>query len=166
MAYYQGTGAALTIVGAYASVVTLATLDYCVVIGIADDSIKVLTHSNNQHQHGTDIMKRQYSKGERVWIQELIEHLRDLSKDDVEPLHHCGGICWELKIRFNGGNLVQLAEFWSLYSGNPKYPVPYRKDCPFYAYAFMDMWGKGEYGNNRRDLCEFLADTIEELTRE
>lgn len=124
-------------------------------------------------------MKRQFSKGERVWIQELIDYLRELESSIVEPTGKWGiqgGICDCLdtyigsKIQRTSGRVMLLSPAWPLYSGDIDYPVPSIVHSGFSArstYKKKDIkWGDDAYGDNRRELCEFLADTIEELTRE
>lgn len=62
------------------------------------------------------------------------------------------------------GWICAVAQHWSKFSGDVKYPVPHPDViCPIAAYQFTrDVW-TGEYGQLRYELLDFL---IEELTKD
>lgn len=83
------------------------------------------------------------------------ELLRKWGDGKMPPMSYCG-ICANLDELIKGYRLVgQLSPYWHRFSGDTSYPVPY-------GYALVNLWGNTESGNDRRDLCHFLADEIEE----
>lgn len=77
------------------------------------------------------------------------------------------GICESLAcvaLGRRGYSLVrELSPFWHLYSGNKEYPVKGRDRSPVDEFwYYRGLWAANEYGDNRRDLCLFLADEIED----
>lgn len=63
-------------------------------------------------------------------------------------------------------NLVVLFKEWSKFSGNYAYPVPHPYLDPKEAFHRGNLWGRDEYGDNRRELAAFLAKRFRELAEQ
>lgn len=102
-------------------------------------------------------------------------YLLDLS-NGIEDDPARAGICYHLRQFWISSDLLMktsppldivsvLSPFWSEYSGNYNYPVPYEhryKSAREAFYVCEDLWS-GEYGEARKRLCKFLADQLEHL---
>ncbi len=105
--------------------------------------------------------------------QEIIDHLRKLGKGEILPDNDHTGICNDLAKVFNRGiswDVTKLASKWPKYSGSENFPIPTPsyfdggEDIAYLCYdnnSSMSMWQDDEYGDNRRELCLFLADCLE-----
>jgi hypothetical protein len=51
---------------------------------------------------------------------------------------------------------------WPNYSDNWEYAVPHPTLKPDEAYNTVELWADDEYGDNRRELCLWLADQLKE----
>lgn len=99
-------------------------------------------------------------------IKELIWHLRDLGTGRVQPEDPGHGICREINLPDMPGALPGILyshmSTWPLSTGSSMYPVPHPRLGCFTAYQRTeDYWANDEYGNNRRQLCLYLANAIE-----
>lgn len=88
------------------------------------------------------------------------------------------GICHHLREFWQSSDLLkktsppldivrELSPFWSEYSGDCNYPVPYKQQYESAEEAYEDsslseFWS-GEYGDSRKRLCKFLADQLGQL---
>lgn len=106
-------------------------------------------------------------------VEEIISHLRKLGKGEILPRSNVSGICADLKTVFNADicwEVRKLIPAWPKYSGCYAFPIPapkghegdesdayidYNKD------SSSSIWQDDEYGDNRRELCLFLADCLE-----
>jgi len=98
-------------------------------------------------------------------IEQVAKLLREIANGKY-PDELSLGLCYIISQILDVGNMrriMERAKDWEHYSGDPTYPVPYGDFGPDEAY----IWGKyeqslysGEYGEMRRDLAGFLADTI------
>ncbi|QIB67147.1 hypothetical protein [Kineobactrum salinum] len=111
-------------------------------------------------------------KMERIWCEEVAETLREWADSDTGPEcvflwgRNIWGICHHLQHRFGPDSstvVTALMHHWPLYSGNPDFPAPHpRADAGVaFHYNGIDKWQE-TYGENRRDLCEFLAAMLDE----
>lgn len=97
---------------------------------------------------------------------EIAKHLINLGNGDVEPNNGIGGICHDIWMTFDfiqrlteAEQLVKsYAQGWLKHSGDPLFPVP-RKDLPANG-ALWKPWANTQYGNDRRELCLFIAQKI------
>jgi len=94
----------------------------------------------------------------------LANHLEKLGKGTIEPIHKCCGLCSEIMDLFGVEaylKIKHLSPLWTRYSGHPLFPVPHPTITnPSIAYSSILKWGDNQYGNSRRELCLFLAETI------
>lgn len=104
--------------------------------------------------------------------QELAQHLRDLGNGVIKPRHTSEGICRELQILVNEDRISPrqriyisiLMRGWPKHSGSLTYPVRHSWLISETAYHDTNnLWDNDEYGNNRRELCIWLADELEKL---
>jgi hypothetical protein len=97
---------------------------------------------------------------------DLIAHLKALGNGTQAPVSkHCG-ICYDVKTNFGYGvrdMTNDLMHQWPKYSGDDTYPVPHDKLNPHSAYDLDDLWADDQYGDDRRELCLFLANALGEL---
>lgn len=106
-------------------------------------------------------------------FEKVIEHLRALGRKEVDPIDNNQGLCSELSERFYFSGDVcltdeQLEDVQDLMNDWPKssdeieFPVPHPTMDPVESYCVCDdLWGDDEYGDNRRELCLWLADELE-----
>ena len=96
---------------------------------------------------------------------EIIEYLKGLASGTIKPADTRLSLCCCLEQEgLRIPKLSQIFESWSKYSGDIAYPIPdpkgwgsaYTKFC-----RAGDMW-EGEYGDLRRELCQYIADYIKE----
>ena len=89
-------------------------------------------------------------------IKEL-EYLGNGGEPKYTNLGICGNVCESITIL----KLQELWVHWPEYSGMSLYPVPHPKyDSHLGLLKTHNVW-EGEYGNNRRKLCLWLADELE-----
>lgn len=107
--------------------------------------------------------------------QRLIEHLRRLGNGAM-PSQKSEGICLEVheflheNIHVNQIQIIvsykkQVAvamQTWPKRSSSTTYPVPHPSKAAYAAYMQDNIWGNDEYGNNRRELCLWIADQLEQ----
>jgi len=98
--------------------------------------------------------------------QKVIRELRWLV--DNQKYFVSASICIKLYIlgisRDSYAKVIKLMQEWPRFSGNDEYPVPHPTLNPEEGYLTtrgIGMWS-GEYGDNRRALCKWLADRLEE----
>jgi hypothetical protein len=94
----------------------------------------------------------------------LVAHLRALGKGEIQPLDKHQGICFEVLVRFGPERqrIKALFSSWPKFSGCQKWPVPHPEcDAVFAAVSSNNLWADDDYGNNRRELCLWLADQLE-----
>ena len=98
----------------------------------------------------------------------VINYLRRL-QNGANPERVEAGICVNLNnkeykclgfenIRIFVGH---IAQGWKGFSGDVTYPVTSCDDSPMDAYYNNDNLWIGKYGEDRRDLCGFIADRLE-----
>jgi hypothetical protein len=98
------------------------------------------------------------SKRKQLW---LIKHLRQLGNRERHPTEDDAGICYELMYtcRVYPSLVRELCLTWPKFNGDPIYPIP---GSPTKYIPGRNVWGADQYGNDRRDLCLFLATAIED----
>ena len=96
---------------------------------------------------------------------QVIANLRKIAKDPefFYPL----GLCSYLSCGLNRHDLMTILgeqlPSWPLFSGILNYPVPHPQLDPGIAYHRTRKWGiKTVYGQNRRALCLWFADYLEQ----
>lgn len=101
----------------------------------------------------------------------LIEHLRGLSQGTHTPASKGLGLCFDLtnlircgKITIEDRGLALDAMLnWPNATGDWEYPVPHPTEPPAIAFVeFPNLWGDDEYGDNRRELCAWIADRLDQ----
>lgn len=101
--------------------------------------------------------------------QEIVEHLRELANGEIDPVFEDAGICCELFTKFDTSNrhLYNIFKLWPKFSGQFGHPIGLDLNNPFKLYmdacSSSTMWGESAYTDQRRELCDFMADTIEEF---
>lgn len=101
------------------------------------------------------------------------EHLEKLGRGEIEPQRINFGICSEIHQRFPTFFIGvcpvifvgAYASTWERFSGIDSFPVPCEPcgiessmDAAIRAYSFRsNLWAKDLYGNDRRELCLFIA---------
>lgn len=93
------------------------------------------------------------------------DHLRKLASGEVEPYRLDKGICDELMDRFGfkARNTLLLAVGWEKHSGSILYPVPGGAEGYL---EHEDKWCEHtQQGRDRRELCLYLANEIENEQR-
>ena len=107
-------------------------------------------------------LKNGISREKTRW---LIGHLRKLGHKEIEPQWRDDGICSELTregIPNSDLFIAIYAERWPKYSGSRVFPVPEPDKNPVSSYSFTkNKWDNTPYGDNRRELCLFIADELE-----
>ncbi len=102
----------------------------------------------------------------KVDLQDMVDHLRALGNGVADPAVIILGICRELQEFFNEGYnaVVPFYKDWPKYSGERSYPVPYRLKSALWAFfSEPNLWSiDTQYGRDRRELCIFLADSVEQ----
>lgn len=97
---------------------------------------------------------------------EIAAHLLALSKREIESININSGICAELSEVFDLSHyeisiiVGDIAENWSKFSGSRTFPVPHPMIDSARAFDTGSIWSADEYGNNRRDLCAFIAEEL------
>ena len=97
--------------------------------------------------------------------EQLKAHLPALANKEIEPINPLFGLCRELD---NGliteGLIIECEDLmfqWSKFSGDYKSPVPHPTLSPNDAFYELDnLWDDDEYGNNRRELCRYIAENL------
>lgn len=101
---------------------------------------------------------------------ELAAHLRALGTGEKRLMCRQHGICGELHHLVYLGHIsnftrlavTQLMRGWPKASGSYLFPVPHPNLDPADAFLELrDLWADDEYGDNRRELCRWLADRLE-----
>ena len=100
---------------------------------------------------------------------EIIQHCKALGNGETQPDCEVVGLCRELTKLF-GIDIWEIVDF-SLYpnfSGDSAYPIPsFRPDMtPEEIYDLCHNLWEGEYGNERRRFCLWVAYKLEELDNE
>ena len=107
-------------------------------------------------------------------IEELIDHLEKLGKGEIPPSRSCYGICTELVAVGGLGNMTRFvacrSKGWAHHSGNDYYPVPH-PEWPYrplkgFVDAGQSRWTDDEYGDLRRGLCLYLAQSLRDNPKE
>ena len=97
--------------------------------------------------------------------QEIIEYLEGLARGVIELTDTRVGLCSCLSEEgLKIPRLSRIFESWSKYSGDIAFPVPDpegRGDAYTKYRQAGDMW-EGDYGDLRKELCQYLADHIKE----
>ncbi len=102
---------------------------------------------------------------------QIIKILRDIANNDIFPegMEKCNGLCYLLSNTLDRYDLRKTLESviheWPLFSGVKYYPVSHPTLEPKEAYdcTWSDhMWDNSQYGKNRKDLCLWFADYIEQ----
>lgn len=93
----------------------------------------------------------------------IASHLLGLANKRVSPIEE-EGICGNLSKFFNGGPskakiVSDLSLGWRKHSLNYFYPVRHNYAAKE-AYMRCRLWGEDRYGNDRRELCAFIARKI------
>lgn len=93
---------------------------------------------------------------------QIASHLFNLANKRTPPLADYG-ICGNIQ-RFTHGHRIganfivkEASALWPKFSGNKLYPVPHRSADARSAFKFYPLWGNDEHGDNRRELCAFIA---------
>ena len=90
---------------------------------------------------------------------DLIEHLEKLGKGEILPKRSYRGICSELHEQFDDirlrGFVRTRSPGWKHYSGEERYPVGGQAEC-----ERLRLWEDDEWGDKRRDLCLYLAQSL------
>ena len=92
------------------------------------------------------------------------KHLRKLGSIELKAMHPGLGICFEVQRLVSYQNtvfIVRLMGKWPKATGTAGYPVPHPELSPPHAFLSVNLWAADEYGDNRRELCLWLADEIE-----
>ena len=89
--------------------------------------------------------------------------LEALKKIQANPITH-QGICANLVYQLSGADLTPRFRRWPLFSGSNTFPVPHPDLDPHSAFrdaSFNDsLWADTPYGNNRRNLLQYLIDEL------
>ncbi len=100
------------------------------------------------------------NRDDYAYLIDMMVSLRDNGPED-ETL----GICWHVLGEGDTENSKVIRKWlekqfneWPKFSGNVKYPVPHCKLAPQMAYNHTYDVYKGEYGNDRMELLDFLID--------
>jgi hypothetical protein len=101
----------------------------------------------------------------------IIAHLKKLGTGEIKPKKWVFGICRELDevCNIGGDPLVRnYAADWPKFSGHSTFPVPHSRKSATDAFIYTsNLWEATQYGDDRRELCLFLADRLEaELNKE
>lgn len=101
--------------------------------------------------------------------QEIVDYLRGLGLGKVKPDSTKGGICKNLSSNFSymfDKLICTLAKSWEKHSGREWFPIAVHGEnpCDTFDEAFKKntMW-EGQYGDDRRELCLFIADKLETM---
>lgn len=102
----------------------------------------------------------------------IIHRLTMLANREVLPRYSRYGICNEISDLFEGSfpermgaaqeMVKDLSSQWEKWSGSKNHPVPHPVYGASYAYISdrIELWAEDEYGDNRRELCSFLANKL------
>lgn len=105
--------------------------------------------------------------------QELAKHLYGLADGTIMPRNRSEGLCTELSyLKAERGLRWKLSfevrvimNTWPKFSGSKMYPVPHAELGPSSAFLLLDdLWGPDQYGNDRREMCRFIADKLVEAS--
>lgn len=94
----------------------------------------------------------------------VIEYLEGLSDGSIEPSLPGVGTCTNLTQKFGYQAVDQFSKLsieWEKFSGDKTFPVPHPEMTSENAYYHVNLW-TGEYGDNRRELCAFVAKRMRE----
>lgn len=92
----------------------------------------------------------------------IVEHLRKLGRGDIKPEEPAFGICYELRMKKWVPNYKAHFFNWPKFSGHLQYPVCHESMSAQDAFdSIPNLWCDDSYGDDRRELCLFLADQIE-----
>jgi hypothetical protein len=98
---------------------------------------------------------------------ELITHLKALGNGTQEPLDDRLGICYDIRERFGRATkrlVCDLMDGWPKRSGDDSYPVPHAEKYADFAFIECSiLWTNDQYGDDRRELCLFLASELEKI---
>lgn len=119
---------------------------------------------------------------EKIFIKEVVTHLRELEDWEDDPEYVSLGLCDNLQFKFKISLLdlrfdgVIVESDWEHFSGNEDYPVPAESRLNFSNLSEREesqflfntsagylMWGVGRYAELRRLYCGFIADCLESL---
>lgn len=101
---------------------------------------------------------------QKAAAKELAEHLRKLSSGAVQPKEPGNGLCFEIR-RFElcsgslGNEVIDEMPHWPAGTGGDCHPVPHPDQASYY--SVENKWAADEYGDNRRELCAWLAEQLE-----
>lgn len=103
---------------------------------------------------------------DKYLLKDISIYLRKLGLGEIPPKVLWHGICPQLGLEFDmyGEKLIEpIAAYWPKYSGESRFPVPHPTMAAEDAYHDLNnLWLNTQYGNDRRELCIFLAGTIDE----
>jgi hypothetical protein len=90
----------------------------------------------------------------------IASHLFGLANKRINPTEH-EGVCGNLAKFFKGGPskfkiISYLSIGWPKHSLDDFYPVPHVYGAKN-AFMIYRLWGDDDYGNDRRELCDFIA---------
>ena len=93
--------------------------------------------------------------------QELIDHLRELANGEIAPLHSACGLCTEMEIFGNDfeWSIRLCYRSWKHFSGEFNFPIGNGK---FDYIGVLYKWNETTTADLRRDLCDHVADVLEE----
>ena len=95
----------------------------------------------------------------------LIEHLEGLGTGAIKPRHAASGLCYELADKFHPREVIGLCKErwtqWPGYSGEVLFPVGSGgRQYARYQQVEVGVWGADDYGDARRELCRWLAESL------
>lgn len=95
---------------------------------------------------------------------EIATHCRKLGLGEVTPIYTVTGLCYELGTLFkmDRGKFRELARSYPNHSGNSHYPIPAPDGSdPEEVWRETENLWIGEYGEERKRFCLWLANEIE-----
>lgn len=95
----------------------------------------------------------------------IIEYLEGLANDTIEPANTTSGLCFCLSqkgLRIYG--MYEIFKSWNKFSGDGLYPVPDPEGRVTPSTKYLNTYNiwVGDYGELRKELCQYLADHIKE----
>lgn len=100
-------------------------------------------------------------------MKKLIEHLRGLGNRDIDPVGQSWGVCDEIDEfadYLTCDRCKDIMRDWPkrVDYGDGGFFVPHPFLSPYTAFMHTDdLWEDSEYGDNRRELCLWLAEQLE-----